>query len=188
MFGVPHHVVHDLESVFFVLLFICTHLDGPYNTICDPPLYGPMGKEHPSPMNHWLTINTFSVLGHLKYSHMSCHFEEVILPHISPYFEPLKLYLKALWGVLHPQRTTVLPVGRSGSHSQATAKSIIDVFKLAFQDKHLINEAQHSASTLGNVHFPVILFLLVGMLSRSSRRLWQINPEQKLSRSKIPNS
>ena len=110
MFGAPHHVVHDSESVFFVLLFICTHLDGPYSTIHDPPLYGPMGKEHPSPMRHWLTMNTFSVLGHLKHSHMSCHFEEVILPHISPYFEPLKLYLKALWGVLHPQQTTVLPV------------------------------------------------------------------------------
>ena len=154
MFGVPHRVVHDLESVFFVLLFICTHFDGPYNTIWDPPLYGPMGKEHPSPMKHWLTVNTFSVLGHLKYSHMSCHFKEVILPHISPYFEPLKLYLKALWGVLHPQQTTFLPVGRSGSHSQATAKSIINVFKLALQDKHLINEAQHSASTLSKCSLP----------------------------------
>jgi Fungal protein kinase len=154
MFGVPHRVVHDLESVFFVLLFICTHLDGPYNTICDPPLYGPKGKGHPSPMKHWLNVNTFSVVGHLKYSHMSCHSEEVILPHISPFFEPLKPHLKAFWHVLHPQRTTILPVGTSGSHSQATAGSIVDVFKQALQDKQLINEAEKSPITLGKHSLP----------------------------------
>lgn len=154
MYGTPHRVVHDLESVFFVLLFICTHLDGPYHSIRKPPLYGPEGKHHPSPMKNWLAVNTFSVLGHLKHSHMSCHFEELILPHISPYFAPLRPHLRNLWSTLHPQITKTVPVGHQGSHSLATARSVIEVFKRALQDEILIKEAHQSDSTLGKRSLP----------------------------------
>jgi len=83
--GVPHRVVHDLESLFFVLLFICTHLDGPQK-IHDPPLYG--GKKestHPSPMSSWLDMKDLRSLGFLKNGAM-VDFEKTVLLHISPYF------------------------------------------------------------------------------------------------------
>lgn len=138
MFGVPHRVVHDLESLFFVLLFICTHLDGPHISIGHPPLYGPDSKDHASPMKHWLSLNNFSILGHMKHSQMSsCHFETVILPHISPYFKPLKPHLLAFWHALYPRGPSTLPAGMSDSHSLATCQSIINVLKLALQDNAL---------------------------------------------------
>jgi hypothetical protein len=55
---------------------------------------------------------------------------------------------------LHPQQTTVLSVGSSGSHSQATARSIVNVFKQALRDKQLINEAEKFPITLGKCSLP----------------------------------
>jgi Fungal protein kinase len=49
--GSIHRVAHDMESVLYVLLFICSHLEGPCGAIRDPPLYGNTGsadKVHPS--------------------------------------------------------------------------------------------------------------------------------------------
>ena len=37
MYGIPHRVAHDLESLFYVLLFICTHLGGPRNSVGNLP-------------------------------------------------------------------------------------------------------------------------------------------------------
>ena len=151
LYGTPHRVVHDLESVFYVLLFICTHLKGPQNDISDPPLFGNNNDElkHPSPMREWLQQTSFSVLGHLKYSHMAHHFELLILPHISPYFNPLKPHLRRLWHALHPQITDNVPLGRDGSHSTASPMDVINVFKEALQDPVLVDGARSTKTTLG---------------------------------------
>lgn len=154
MFGTPHRVVHDLESLFYVLLFMCTHLDGPGHSIGNPPLYGPEGKNHPSPMKDWLAVNSFPILGHVKNSHMVCHFEELILSHISHYFEPLRPHLIDLWATLHPQITNSIPRGRQSSHSLATSQSVVEVFKRALQDEKLLKEARLSRSTLGKCSLP----------------------------------
>lgn len=139
LFGVPHRVVHDLESVFYVLLFICTHLEGPNNTVGNPPLYE---QTHPSPMRHWFAAPGLIVLGDVKSSHMFLFFEERILPHISPYFQPLVPYIRKLWSVLHPQNN-------SGCHSTATCRDIVEVFKSALLDKELIEHARQPDSILG---------------------------------------
>jgi hypothetical protein len=55
---VPHRIAHDLESVFFVPLFICTHLNGPRNAIL-PSFGSNVKQDHTSPMKLWIHIKTF---------------------------------------------------------------------------------------------------------------------------------
>jgi hypothetical protein len=155
LYGIPHRVVHDLESLLYVLLFICTHLQGPRNTVGTPPLYGGRpGCEHPSRMKDWIRTTDPVNLGHLKYSHMIGHFELDILPYISPYFQPLKQHISALWNTLFPHRFTVPTVGKEATHSPATCLDIIKVFKAALEDKSLIEEANQSSTILGKRSSP----------------------------------
>ncbi|KAF8336054.1 hypothetical protein F5887DRAFT_1078905 [Amanita rubescens] len=147
LFALPHRVVHDLESIFFVLLFICTHLEGPSGTVRSPPLYGPPGKQsHPSRMRYWFAATNLVMLGDVKSNHMFLYFEEFILRHISPYFQPLVSYIKQFWIALHPQNDTC--------HSTATGHDIVNVFKSALQDKELILQAQQSHNSLGKRAHP----------------------------------
>lgn len=150
MYAAPHRVVHDLESLFYVLLFICTHLKGPHNDISHPPLFGKIeGPRHPSALRVWLEQTSFEALGHMKFSHMAHHLDIVILPHISPYFDPLKPHLRSIWRALHPQIAVNVPIGRAGSHSTASPMDIINVLKEVLRDPVLINEARSTKSTLG---------------------------------------
>jgi len=106
-------------------------------------------------MKYWFTPNDLVMLGHVKCSHMFIFFEEIILPHISPYFQPLVPFIRNFWSLLHPQRTDkVVPVGSSSCHSTATGRDIVEVFKLALLDKELIKQAGQSDSTLGKRALP----------------------------------
>lgn len=157
MYAAPHHVVHDLESLFFVLIFICSHLDGPCNTIRHPILYGVEGREsHPSPIRRWFAMNNLGDLGHLKSSMMFRHFEGGILSNISPYFTPLVPHLRRLWETLHPQRGAVMvPFDeRHQYHSTAKVQDIIQVFKEALLDPVLIQQARASGTIRGKRAFP----------------------------------
>jgi len=100
-------------------------------------------------MREWLEQKSFSNLGHLKFSHMAHHFELIILPHISPYFDPLKPHLRKLWRALHSQITDTVPIGMDGSHSMANPMDIINIFKEALQDPILIDEARSTKTSLG---------------------------------------
>ena len=52
--GSSHCIAHDLEFVLYVLLFICTHFNGPFGEIRDPPLYGnDKNYNHPSSIKEW---------------------------------------------------------------------------------------------------------------------------------------
>lgn len=143
LYGIPHRVAHDLESVLYALLFICTHLKGPRNDVRDPPLYGGGDTcNHPSQLKKWITTRDPRTLGHLKYSHMIGHFETDVLPHISPYFKPLQPHISALWNILFPHRLTRPSIGKEATHSTATCADVINVFKSVFQDESLIEEAK----------------------------------------------
>jgi hypothetical protein len=151
--GTAHRVAHDLESILYVLLFLCSHLQGPSGNVRNPPLYG--GAEsclHPSNIKEWLCANNLGTLGHLKFSHMIGHFESHILPHISPYFYPLRPHLSTF-------RDTLLPRGLNSAakeavHSLATCQDVIDVFKNALLDKTLIEEAKKARSVLSERSLP----------------------------------
>jgi hypothetical protein len=142
IYAAEHRVVHDLESLFYVLLFICTHLQGTNGQLADPPLYGNT-KEHGnlSALASWLKMDDLPTLGHLKFSHMVGHFESHVLPYISPYFHPLTNHLAAFWKAL-------IPVGMSSQGSReavrsaSTCQDIIQVIQTALLDQTLIEEAR----------------------------------------------
>jgi len=139
-----HRVAHDLESILYVLLFICTHLKGPMGEINDPPLYG-SNKIHASAIRNWLAagpvVNDLTNLGHLKHSHIFAYFDSLILQNISPYFLPLKKYIRDIRDALFPQPRD-LSNGPEAVHSSATPHDIIKVFKAALLDENLINDAK----------------------------------------------
>jgi hypothetical protein len=124
-------------------------------------------------MKYWLSVTSFPLLGHVKHSHMSSdrHFNDFILSRISPYFKPLKPYLKALWTVLHPPREI--------KRCEATAQSIIDIFKLALRDEILINEAQSAKSTnsLGKRSLPGDLVSTGWDVVKFDKKLLTAEPE-----------
>ena len=147
-----HRVVHDLESLLYVLLFICTHLKGPFREIRDPPLYG--GKkgteEHPSSMRYWFDQKSLSNLGIVKFAHMISFFEDQIVSNISPYFDPIKVYIRDFWKALVPEREILASQGRKVVHSTSTPQDVINVFKAALLDDELIkqhNRAHMTGST-----------------------------------------
>ena len=140
--GSSHRVAHDLESVLYVLLFICTHLNGPFGEIRDPPLYG-SNTTHPSGMKEWFNSKyDLYVLGHVKYSQMMAHFESHILNHISPYFHPLMNYITGIWDALIRPDVRGQTDGKKAVHSFATPHNIIEVFKVALLDDRLIEDAK----------------------------------------------
>jgi len=63
----PHTVAHDLESLFYVILFICTNLKGPNMQIRQN---GVFGKGTVIPMAQWFSEDgSFHELGLLKQVH-----------------------------------------------------------------------------------------------------------------------
>jgi hypothetical protein len=151
--GSSHRVSHDLESLFYVLLFICTHLEGPFRKIRNPPLYGCAGTPGPTKKYHsgesglhlWFQQDNLSSLGFVKNSQIVNFFETMVLEHISPYFLPIKDYIKLLWQKLIP---------KTGSHLATTPKDFIEVFKAALLDKELIVAHNSHLSVLGKRSAP----------------------------------
>ena len=139
LFGKSHHVAHDLESLFYVLLLICTHLGGPQNTPVNPPLYGAVTScNHCSALKDWLNSGNLVSLGYTKFSHMHGFFEDSILHHISPYFQPLQVHLATLWHTIHPQRPQMSHTcGKDTMHSVVTCNDMIATFKTILLDKEL---------------------------------------------------
>ena len=173
-YGVAHRVAHDLESLFYVLLFICTHLGGPHNTLGNPPLYGAADScTHRSSIKHWFCSTNLVELGHAKFSHMIGGFETFVLPFISPYFEPLREHLSLLWSTIFPQQSTRPSIGQGAVHSNVTCSDIIEAFKIILLDKSLISQAEQAATTLGKRSLP-------GDLSISSIGWDAVRPSKKL--------
>jgi len=106
-------------------------------------------------MKLWLQQTNFFSLGGLKYNHMPGMFEELMLPHISPYFQPLQKHLVAFLHALHPQITQdMLPRSKQGIHSRAKPEHILNVFKTALNDPTLIDELKKGPSSLGKRSAP----------------------------------
>jgi hypothetical protein len=131
-----HNVTHDLESVFYVLLFICTHLDGPLGAIRKPPLYGDNGDtKKPYLMKSWINqanFNSLELLGYVKIAQVVL-FPDKLLDDISPYFSPLKKHIEGLRKALFTE---------TGPKKSATPREVIEVFKEALLDDELIRAAK----------------------------------------------
>jgi hypothetical protein len=157
MFGVPHRVAHDLESLFYVLLFVCTHLGGPCNTVGNPPLYGASragNNNHPSGMKEWFTSIDLRTLGDKKFSHIIGFFDTKILPFISPYFKPLTPVLISLRKAIFPQQSETPFNGRDTVHGNVTCSEVIKALKATLLSTSLINKAEQANTTLGKRSLP----------------------------------
>lgn len=136
LFAPPHRAIHDAESLIYVLLFLCSHLDGP-GSLADPPLFG-SGSKHPSGISSWLSASSLKMLGHTKFSQMAAHIDVHILPFLSNYFTSLGPHIVKLWTALFPS----MELASNASHSKATLRDIIDAFKSVLLDEDLISKAR----------------------------------------------
>ena len=139
LFAPPHRAIHDAESLIYVLLFLCSHLDGP-NSVGNPPLLGSGGAtKHFSGISHWLSATSLNSLGHVKFSMMTTHFSIDILPHLSPYFELLKPHIRNLRAALFPSQDIS---NQDASRSVVTLRDLINTFKTVLLDEALIEAAK----------------------------------------------
>jgi hypothetical protein len=150
LLGIPHRVAHDLESLFYVLLFTCTHLGGAHNTVGNPPLYGGATScDHLSPIKLWLCSNNLRALGAMKYGDMFGFFKPFVLQNTSSYFKPLRRHFEAMWKVMLPKQFSDPLDGLQAVHSDVTCLDVIQVFKDALLDEFLISKAEQASKTIG---------------------------------------
>lgn len=119
-----HHAKHDLESLFYVLLYICTFYVRPHEKLEPSQLL----SVHTSvPILDWLQPEAFKKsfrhMGCLKLGHIS-NFERCILAKISPFYDPIKPFLVELKDAFFPasmQQNAYL-------NNQMTHSTMISIF------------------------------------------------------------
>jgi hypothetical protein len=96
--NVPHRPSHDLESLFYVLVFICTNLEGPGTVRSLDDLL-----EFTSlPMAAWFVAEaSYESLGTNKLG-LAHAFEKRIVDRFAPYFTDLKPCIMALFHAMYP--------------------------------------------------------------------------------------
>ena len=85
---VENRPTHDLESLFYVFLWICSNYAGPNNAVREDT-----GRKN-MPIMMWVdTVSTLDQISDTKAGHISSdeHFSKRILDHYAPYFEDLKV-------------------------------------------------------------------------------------------------
>lgn len=102
---VEHRPSHDLESLFFVFIWICSNYDGPGNSLRSSK------KRKSLPIQHWVdTDKLFSEIANIKLGHCVAAgpFKTWILDYYLPYFEDLKdcsEELRQLFDINRPNAT-----------------------------------------------------------------------------------
>ncbi|KAH8109268.1 hypothetical protein DFH11DRAFT_951749 [Phellopilus nigrolimitatus] len=100
----PHAYYHDMESVFYVLCWLCTVLEGPYNKkrdsdnfdLEDTEVTKWAGLDVPNASLEHIWPMKLGVMGNKPY------FEELVLNKIAPYFADLKQCLSSIRDILFP--------------------------------------------------------------------------------------
>jgi hypothetical protein len=106
---------HDLESIFYVILYICTFYDG-------PGLEGKREVADTMPINTWFGGDmAFPEMGDLKYGQVA-HFEDRFLDNIQPYFRDLIPCLCTIVDTLFPPTSDGIrnPGKCTGTHEKVT--------------------------------------------------------------------
>jgi hypothetical protein len=92
-------ICHDLESIFYVLIWVCSHMEGPETERSDPHSLESL------PVREWCSMNVdLRTLGLIKLSHLA-YFEDSILRHFTPYWNDFKPYLRQLKSAFWPTST-----------------------------------------------------------------------------------
>jgi len=112
---IRHGAYHDLESLFFVLMYICTNLSGP-GAIRTPEEL----QVHSSiPLSVWFKASSSLREVGIAKSGALCDIETNILNSFVPYFEDLKPCIVKLFHVIYSYPITPTPV----SHDE-----VIEIF------------------------------------------------------------
>ncbi|KAG6808441.1 hypothetical protein H0H92_004111 [Tricholoma furcatifolium] len=101
----PHRVAYDLESLFYVLVYVCTNYEK-----LDPPVVRERGllsaSSRYAPISAWFQALPFRDLGCLKFTQLHFNMEGFVLEYVSEYFHPLRDTLRKLWIALYPSITS----------------------------------------------------------------------------------
>jgi hypothetical protein len=89
-----HQLHHDLESIFYVLIWVCCHMEGPEVERDDP---------YSLPIREWCNMNLkLAKIGLIKLSHLA-NFEDSILKHFTPYWQDFKPFMRELKSAFWPE-------------------------------------------------------------------------------------
>ena len=115
--GIRHTPQHDLESLFFVLIYLCTNLSGPGAIRTQEEL-----RQHSTiPLSAWFNVAaSLHQLGTNKAGAL-CFFEENIVRCFSPYFDELQPCIRNIFKAIYGNR-------RPGTPSDVSHDTIIDIF------------------------------------------------------------
>ncbi len=96
-----HKPQHDLESILYIILFICTFVRGPgllpYN----------LNKHHLSLLIcSWLNNDEIRDIGYRKLAHLECY-NIAILPNFMPYWHDFAPFVKDLINACFPARASL---------------------------------------------------------------------------------
>ncbi|KAF8240153.1 hypothetical protein L208DRAFT_1234557, partial [Tricholoma matsutake] len=92
-----HHLQHDLESILFVIIWICSHMEGPEIKRKD--------VAHLT-IQKWSNMESdLRLLGHLKQAHID-DAERTILPEFTKYWEDFKPFVLKLIRAFFPERAS----------------------------------------------------------------------------------
>jgi hypothetical protein len=118
--GIEHEPRFDLESLFYVLIYLCINLKGPENRVRPN---GDMTGFSSFPVAEWFRPDgSFRRLGRAKLSQLQT-FNESIVPYISPYF-------KNLIPCIEKFQKALCPTGDSRK-SPITHDQVINIFEEA---------------------------------------------------------
>jgi hypothetical protein len=132
-----HKPVYDLESLFNVLLVICTHL----LVFGDPHKNHGLDWTRHTRVAQWFQIQSFRTLANLKAGQFTS-IDSMIFGDITKPFQPLVPYISALFEVLFPPHISSI---RRVEHWQSTAtcQEFMDVLDGALLDEAILDDARY---------------------------------------------
>ncbi len=82
-----HKPEHDLESILYIILYMCTFFQGPGLPLDTPRLS--------LPMRSWFNNNDSREIAYLKLAHLECY-DIAILPNFAPYWHDFAPFVEEL--------------------------------------------------------------------------------------------
>jgi hypothetical protein len=96
-----HKPRHDLESILYIILCICTFVPGPGLSLYKSDI------ARPPPIRSWFSNDEIREIGYRKLAHLECY-DIAILPNFAPYWHDFAPFvgelIKACFPVNHAYR------------------------------------------------------------------------------------
>jgi hypothetical protein len=151
---IQHEPRFDLESLFYVLIYLCINLKGPENRVRPTE---DMAKFRSFPVAEWFKVEgSFRRLGRTKLSQLQT-FETSIVPYISPYFGALIPCIKKFYKALCPNGDS--------RQSPITHDQVINIF-----DETLVSLPASEVLTLDILQIPSCSQRLLGNVFSDGRK------------------